>query len=69
MAVHQMVQRQFQGKNALSCVWFKYPELSSRVLKHLLPFVMSCCCEFGFSDFVEIRSKKRNPLDVAWCKI
>lgn len=38
--------------------------VSDRAIKHLLPFLMTYNCEFGFSILVEIRSKKRNLLVV-----
>lgn len=42
----------------------EYPALSERALKHLLPFPTTYNCEFGFSNLVEMKSKKRNRLNV-----
>lgn len=42
----------------------EYPHLSDRALKHLLPFPTTYNCEYGFSNLVDIKTKKRNQLDV-----
>ena len=40
----------------------KYPFLSIKAIKILLPFASSWLCEFGFSALTEIKSKKRQRL-------
>ena len=42
----------------------QYPELSEKAVKSLLPFGSSYLCEFGFSALTEIKSKKRERLQM-----
>jgi len=52
----------------LSCFWIsqrnQYLELSEKAVKSLLPFGSSYLCEFGFSVLTEIKSKKRQWLQM-----
>jgi hypothetical protein len=42
----------------------KYQELYGRSTRYFLLFLAIYTCEFGFSNSAEIKSKKRNSLDM-----
>ncbi|XP_063981491.1 protein FAM200A-like [Diachasmimorpha longicaudata] len=52
----------------LSTFWIslqnQYPELSMKALRSLLPFGSSYLCEIAFSSLTEIKSKKRERLQM-----
>ncbi|XP_071056563.1 zinc finger BED domain-containing protein 5-like [Onthophagus taurus] len=51
---------------SLASFWLQmqqlYPNLTEKVLKHVLPFPTSYLCEVAFSALVDIKSKKRNRI-------
>nr|XP_022909373.1 zinc finger BED domain-containing protein 5-like [Onthophagus taurus] len=51
---------------SLASFWLQmqqlYPNLTEKVLKHVLPFSTSYLCEVAFSALVDIKSKKRNRI-------
>ena len=52
----------------LSTFWIslfsQYPELSAKAVRALLPFGSSYLCELGFSSLTEMKSKKRERLQM-----
>ena len=52
----------------LSTFWIslfsEYPELSTKAVRSLLPFGSSYLCELGFSSLTEMKSKKRERLQM-----
>lgn len=63
-----LVQKTNFSQIELSVSWIKlitlYPELSLKAIKILLPFATSYLCEQGFSALTEIKSKKRERLQM-----
>lgn len=63
-----LISRRVFGEKDLSEFWIslesKFPLLSSKAVELLLPFGSSYLCELGFSALTEIKSKKRERLQM-----
>src|SRR6218665_1739002 len=57
----------YNGRTTLSSFWCHqmegYPHIAKAALEILKPFVTSYLCEQGFSELLEIKTKKRSRLD------
>ncbi|XP_023210685.1 zinc finger BED domain-containing protein 5-like [Centruroides sculpturatus] len=67
LAADGMLKMEFHSQN-IDVFWMKrkqmYPELARETLKLLVPFATSYLCEITFSSMVDIKTKKRNRLQL-----
>ena len=67
LAADGMLKLEFYSQS-VDVFWMKrkheYPELAREALKLLVPFATSYLCELTFSAMVEIKTKKRNRLQL-----
>lgn len=67
LAADGMLKMEFSSQT-IDVFWMKrkeeYPELAREALKLLVPFATSYLCELTFSSMVNIKSKKRNRLQL-----
>ena len=59
----------FETTSNLHTFWIKakaeYPEIATKALKSLLPFLTSCLCEAGFSAVTATKTRLRSRLDIS----
>jgi hypothetical protein len=67
IAADGMLKMEFHSQK-IDVFWIKrkveYPELASEALKVLVPFATSYLCELTFSSMVDLKTKKRNRLQL-----
>lgn len=67
LAADGMLKIEFYSQS-VDVFWIKrkheYPELAKEALKLLVPFATSYLCELTFSSMVDIKTKKRNRLQL-----
>ncbi|CAG4990207.1 unnamed protein product [Colias eurytheme] len=67
LAADGMLKMEFYSQS-VDVFWMKrkheYPELAREALKLLMPFATSYLCELTFSSMVDIKTKKRNRLQL-----
>ncbi|GBP76405.1 SCAN domain-containing protein 3 [Eumeta japonica] len=67
LAADGMLKMEFYSQS-VDVFWIKrkheYPELARETLKLLVPFATSYLCELAFSSMVDIKTKKRNRLQL-----
>ena len=65
---NDLVHKVSFAEQELSAFWVsirsEYPHLSNKAIEALLPFGSSYLCELGFSALTEIKSKKRERLQM-----